>query len=86
MIQRSWDDPCCKVQSELLLDAAMDHVNHARLFAARSPGCGGWLESLPLSSVGHKMDITTVGIAVGLRLGAPMWHTHVCACGKIIAV
>jgi hypothetical protein len=84
MVQRSWDDPCCKVQSDMLLDATMDHVNRARLLAARSPGSGDWLEALPLSCVGNKMDNTTVRIAAGLRLGAPIVHTHVCVCGKTV--
>ena len=86
MVQRFWDDPCCKVQSDMLLDAAMDHVNRARLLAARSPGSGDWLEALPLSCVGNKMDNTTVRIAAGLHLGAPIMHTHVCVCGKTVTV
>ena len=49
----------------------------ARLLAARSPGSGDWLEALPLSSVGNKMDNATVRIAAGLRLGAPIVCPHV---------
>jgi hypothetical protein len=29
MVQRSSDDPCCKVQSDTLLDAAVDHVGRS---------------------------------------------------------
>src|SRR5208282_4602431 len=52
---------CCKVQSDLLLDKLSnnDYVARARLLAARSPGSGDWLEALPLSSVGLKMDNAT---------------------------
>jgi hypothetical protein len=86
VLQRSWDDPCCKAQADVLLDSAVDHVNRARLLAARSPGSGVWLEALPLSSVGNKMDNTTVRIAAGLRLGAPIVQAHVCVCGKSVTV
>ena len=84
--QRSWDDPCCEVQADMLLEAAVDHVDRARLLAARSPCSGDWLEALPLSSVGNKMDNVTVRIAAGLRLGAPIVRPHVCVCGKTVAV
>ena len=66
--------------------ATVDHVVRARLLAARSPGSGDWLEALPLSSVGNKMDNATVRIAAGLRLGAPIVCPHVCVCGKTVAV
>ena len=32
------------------------------------------------------MDNTTVRIAAGLRLGAPIVQTHVCVCGKSVTV
>jgi len=64
----------------------MGHVARARLLAARSPGSGDWLEALPLSSVGLKMDNATVRIAVGLRLGAPVVRPHVCVCGTTVKV
>jgi hypothetical protein len=50
-VQRVWDDVCCKLQSDTLLDDAVDHVVRARLLAARSQGSGDWLDALPLSSV-----------------------------------
>ena len=86
MVQRCWDDPCCKAQADMLLDTAVDHANRARLLAARSPGSGDWLEAMPLSSIGNKMDNATVRIAAGLRLGAPIVRSHVCVCGKTVTV
>ena len=63
----------------MLLNSAVDYVVRARLFmAARSPGSGDWLEALPWSSVGNKMDNATVRIAAGLRLRAPIVCPHVC--------
>ena len=85
-VQRAWDDVCCKVQSDILLDNAVDQVVRARLLAARSRGSGDWLEALPLSSVGLKMDNATIRIATSLRLGAPVVRPHVCVCGATVTV
>ena len=41
--QSAWDDMCCKVQADSLLDAAVDPVGRARLLSARSPDSGDWL-------------------------------------------
>jgi len=67
--QLAWDDACGKVQAEKLIAATSDQVEHARLLAACSPGSGDWLDALPHSSVGLKMDNATV-----LRSSA-----HICA-------
>ena len=85
-LQRVWDDQCCKIQVETLLDVATDHVVRARLLAACSPGSGDWLDALPLSSVGLKLDNATIRIAAGLRLGAPIVQPHVCVCGSTVTV
>jgi len=84
--QRAWDDQCCKMSAEMQLDAAKDHVARARLLAACSQGSGDWLDALPLSSAGLKMDNATVRIAVGLRLGAPIVRPHACVCGATVTV
>jgi len=44
------------------------------------------LNALPLASVRLKMENSTVRIAVGLRLGAPVVISHVCVCGKTVTV
>lgn len=85
-LQRVWDDQCCKVQIETLLDVATDDVVRARLLAACSRGSGDWLDALPLSSAGLKLDNATIRIAAGLRLGAPIVQPHVCVCGSTVTV
>lgn len=85
-VQQTWDNRCCEVQADLLLDAVADDVERARLLASRAPGSGDWLGALPLSSIGLKMDNATVRIAVGLRLGAPIVRPHKCVCGTLVAV
>jgi len=71
-VQRVWDNQCCEFQADQLLDAAVDDDKRARYLVSRAPGSGDWLHTLPLSSIGLKMDNATVRIAVGLRLGAPI--------------
>ncbi len=82
--QRNWDDVCCKVQAASLLNGTTDFVERARLIASCSSGSGDWLNTLPLASVGLKMDNSTVRIAAGLRLGAPIVRSHICVCGKTV--
>ena len=41
--------------------------------------------SLPLSSVGLKLDNATVRISAGLRLGAPVVRPHICVCGAMVS-
>ena len=83
-VQRVWDSKCCEVQADLLLDAAADVVERARLLASRAPESGDWLHVLPLSSVGLKLDNATVRISAGLRLGAPVVRPHICVCGAMV--
>jgi hypothetical protein len=69
-----------------LLDVVTDYVARARLLAVCSPGFGDWLDALPLSSAGLKMDNAAIRIAAGLRLGAPVVQPHVCICGSTVNV
>ncbi len=39
---------------------------------------GAWLDVLPISSLGLRMDDNTIRVAVGLRLGAPLCRPHSC--------
>jgi len=65
--------------------SACAHVRN-KILATRAPGSGDWLHTLPLSSIGLKMDNATVRIAVSLRLGAPIVRPHLCVCGTEVAV
>jgi len=51
-VQRVWDNHCCEVQADQLLDAAVDDVERARYLASRAPGSVDWLHTLPPSSIG----------------------------------
>jgi len=85
-VQRVWDNQVCEVQSDQLLDNAFQHVERARLLASRSAGSSDWLDAMPLSSIGLKLDNASVRIAVGLRLGAPIVRPHKCVCGTIVSM
>jgi hypothetical protein len=84
--QCAWDDLCYKAQADMLLESSASLVDRARLLASRSPCSGDWLEALPLSGIGLKMDNATIRIVVGLRLGAPIVRPHVCVCGTTVTV
>ena len=39
---------------------------------------GSWLHTLPVTSLGLRMDDNTIRIAIGLRLGTPLCIPHLC--------
>ena len=81
--QRSWDTCRVNATAEALLDNAPDAKTRARLLAAYSKESGAWLNVLPVSSLGLKMEDDTIHIAVGLRLGSPLCRPHPCQhCGE----
>ena len=55
-----------------------DAPARARLLAARAKESGAWLQALPVSSLGLRMDREVVRVALGLRLGVTLCHPHVC--------
>ena len=79
-IQRTWDFPQVSAAFISLCDNATNTISRARLQAVSTAKSGLWLNALPLSSVGLRMDDTTIRIAVGLRLGLPLCHPHSCHC------
>ena len=61
---------------------APDDISRARLMAVFAPEVGAWLQALPISALGLRMEDETVRIAVALRLGLPLCTPHVCRqCG-----
>ena len=67
-------------------DGASDEVERARLLAARDKDSGAWLQALPITSVGLRMDDDTLRTAVGLRLGTAICAPHNCQlCGAQVS-
>jgi hypothetical protein len=82
--QKNWDEPLVSVQEMMVLSAAPDQVSKARLIAASAPHSGAFLHARPCSSLGTRLDNSSLRIAVALRLGAPICAPHVCICGDMV--
>ena len=80
--QKSWDAPKIKATVDHLLESAANDLTKVRFLALSCPESGAWLNALPLSSIGLRMDDDVIRIAVGLRLGLAVCHPHACSdCG-----
>ena len=75
--QKAWDGPLVAVKSDDVLQAAQTQVGRARLIAAAAPHAGDYLNALPCSAVGTRLDDTSLRIAVALRLGTDICSTLV---------
>ena len=79
--QRQWDKPCILADVSRLMVSLTDRQNQARLLALSAPHSGDWLNALPISSCGLRLDDEAIRVAVGLRLGAKLCEPHQCPCG-----
>ena len=79
-VQKAWDAPVVSRKREELLSAAQNQAGRARLIAAAAPHSGDFLHAVPCSSIGTRLDDTSLRIAVSLRLGATMCAPHSCVC------
>ena len=80
--QKAWDTIKVMGIADHLLENASDTRSRARLLAASTKEAGAWLSTLPISSLGLRMDDATIRVAIGLRLGSSLCRPHSCAhCG-----
>ena len=82
--QRAWDEPLVKIAVDNVLSTAQTQVGLARLLAVSAPHAGAYLNAIPCSSVGTRLDNTSLRIAIALRLGAPVCEPHTCVCGQAV--
>ena len=80
-VQKVWDVPLVSLKRELLT-AAENKAGHACHIAAAASHSGDFLDAVSCSSVGTRLDDTSLRIAVSLRLGAAMCTRHMCVCGQ----
>ena len=76
--QKSWDLPRVSSIAAELLATAPDPLSKARLLSASKKESGSWLHTLPVTSLGLRMDNNTIRIAIGLRWGTPLCIPHLC--------
>jgi len=72
------------IAAEAVLSVAQTQASRARLIAAAAPSSGAFLQAIPMSLVGTRLDNTSMCIAVSLRLGAPLSTPHDCICGMAV--
>ena len=81
-IQRNWDLPICKLSLNMLIEETHDATTLARLKAVSHEHSSDWLDAIPNANLGLKLENQQFRIAVALRLGANVCHSHTCICGK----
>ena len=86
--QRNWDTPRVRAMAEALLEDAPNKMVRARLLASSGAESGAWLNALPVSSLGLRMDNEVIRVAVGLCLGTQLCasHFHVAIAGVRSAI
>ena len=77
-VQRNWDHIVASAVAGTLLEQAPDATSRARLFVSTIKGSEAWLNALPKSALGLRMDNNIIRIVMGLRLGSPLCRTHIC--------
>ena len=82
--QRSWDEASIQHALQCLLGSCSDDISKARLLAAQAPHSGVWLNAMPVSSCGLRLDDEAVRVAIGLRLGVNLCAPHGCPCGAMV--
>lgn len=82
--QKRWSHPLQVIAAEAVLSAAPNQASRARLIAAAAPSSGAFLHVIPMSSIGTRLDDTSMRIAVALRLGASLCTPHQCICGATV--
>ena len=66
------------------MQAAPDQAGKARLIAAAAPFSGAFIHARPCSSLGTRLDDSSLRIPVALRLGAPVCSPHDCVCDETV--
>ena len=72
--------------ADTLFANSSDQIHRTRFLAASCKESGAWLNALPISSLGLRMDDATVRISMGLPRGLPLCRSHTCQhCGAEVS-
>lgn len=82
--QGSWDGPVCDSILANLIGNSSSETEKARLLAISSDHASDWLNAIPISSLGLKMNNRQFKTACALRLGAEICQKHICNCGTSV--
>ena len=74
--QPFWDRPGILANVAQVKSSVSTPPQLAFFLAASSPHSGDWLQAMPISSCGSRLDDEAVGIGVGLRLGLTLCVPH----------
>ena len=84
--QKTWDSLRVSSIADTLFTDSSDPMHRARFLAASCKESGAWLNALPVTSLGLRMDDATMRISMGLRLGLPLCQSHTCQhCGAEVS-
>ena len=84
--QKTWDTIRVSSIADTLFTDSSNPMHRARFLAASCTESGAWLNALPVTSLGLRMDNATMRISMGLRLGLPLCQSHTCQhCGAEVS-
>ena len=81
--QHSWDKQAVAKDLATLTASMQSDHQKAILLAVSAPHSGDWLQALPITACGLRLDDEAIRVAVGLRLGAKLCEPHACPCGAM---
>lgn len=84
MRQAAWDAPVVAETVDTISRQIKDPYHMARWKAALDPHSGDWLNALPISSIGLRLNDEAVRVGVGIRLGSNLCTPHSCTCGELV--
>jgi hypothetical protein len=82
--QRNWDSASVAMGTQFLSEISADASHQARIKACLSPHAGDWLNALPITTCGLRLDNEAIRVAIGLRLGLNICEPHTCPCGSFV--
>ena len=79
-VQEQWDSPICEKKFHHLVDTG-NGEEKAILLSTSSENASCWVHSVPVTSLGLKLDNASFKIICGLRIGAKICSPYTCRCG-----